>query len=81
MQRLHLTEAGYAFPLQFWVQAVHHGLRIREIPIRLIYNNPNRSFGAHLDDPPTRLRHYEDVFRRSLAEAGRTASHPSGIPL
>lgn len=65
--RLRLTEPGYAFPLQFWVQAVHHGLRITELPVRLIYNDPNRSFGGVLDDPEARLRHYLAVFDAEMA--------------
>jgi len=63
---LKLTESGYAFPMQFWVQAVAHGLSIREIPIRLIYNDPNRSFGGPLDNADHRRRHYLDVFEREL---------------
>ncbi len=52
---------GYAMPLQLWAQAVACGLRIREIPVRLIYNDPDRSFGNGLDDPDWRLQHYLSV--------------------
>src|SRR5574340_1104068 len=45
LRPLRLTVAGYAFPIQFWVQAVRAGLRIREIPIKLIYHDPTRRFG------------------------------------
>lgn len=62
LTRLSLSEDGYAFPMQFWVQAVANGLRIREIPVRLIYNDPSRTFGGPLDHAPTRLAHY----RRAL---------------
>ncbi len=67
IRKLSLNEAGYAFPLQFWVQAAAHDLRIREIPIRLIYNDPNRSFGGPLDNPTQRLAHYRRVFDCALA--------------
>ena len=50
MRNLELDERGYAFPLQLWPQCAAHGVRIKEIPVRLIYNDPNRSFGALLDD-------------------------------
>src|SRR3712207_7844544 len=50
MRQLRLDEPGYAFPLQLWPRAVQHGLRITEIPVRLIYNDPNRHFGGLLDD-------------------------------
>ncbi len=55
---LALDVDGYDFPMQFWVQAVARRLRIEEIPTRLIYNDPTRSFGGPLDDPTTRLEHY-----------------------
>ena len=66
--KLSLNEPGYAFPLQFWVQAAAQKLRITEIPVRLIYNDPNRSFGGPLDDAAHRLRHYRQVFERELAK-------------
>ena len=66
IRKLKLSETGYAFPLQFWVQAVANKLRITEIPIQLIYNDPNRSFGGPLNDAKIRLAHYLDVFEREL---------------
>jgi len=66
VRRLRLTEDGYAFPMQFWVQAVAHGLRIREVPVKLIYNDPNRSFGGPLDDPTIRMSHYRRVLHCEL---------------
>ena len=67
IQKLHLDEPGYAFPLQFWVQAAAHGLSTVEVPIKLIYNDPNRSFGGPLNDAKIRLAHYTQVFERELA--------------
>jgi dolichol-phosphate mannosyltransferase len=64
--RLQLDVDGYDFPLQFWVQAVANGLRVREIPVRRIYKDPNRSFGADLDDPQRRLGLYRDTMHREL---------------
>jgi glycosyltransferase involved in cell wall biosynthesis len=66
LRKLDLTVDGYAFPMQFWVQAVAEGLRIREIPIKLIYNDLKRSFGGPLDDPAVRLNHYRCVLQREL---------------
>ena len=70
IQKLKLTESGYAFPLQFWVQVARHKLRVREIPIRLIYNDPTRHFGDDLNNPETRRQHYQEVFHAALQEAG-----------
>ena len=66
IRRLKLTEKGYAFPLQFWVQAVAHHLQIDEIPVRLIYNDPNRTFGGPLDNADQRINHYLSVFEREI---------------
>lgn len=72
LRRLTLDVDGYAFPMQFWVQAVAAGLRIREIPVKLIYNDLKRSFGGPLDDPTVRLNHYRCVLHRELRRcAGR----------
>jgi dolichol-phosphate mannosyltransferase len=66
MRRLRLTESGYAFPMQFWVQCVAAGARIAEHPVRLIYNDPNRSFGGDLDDPAHRLMHYRKLLHAEI---------------
>jgi dolichol-phosphate mannosyltransferase len=66
MAKLKLTETGYAFPLQFWPQVYEAGLRVTEIPVRLIYNDPTRHFGGLLDDAAVRLQHYKDVLNAEL---------------
>lgn len=66
MQRLWLDEPGYAFPLQFWVEAVRAQLRIGEIPVRRIYRDRSREFGGTLDNPSARLQHYLEVFLDAL---------------
>jgi len=63
---LPLDVDGYDFPMQFWVQAFSQGLRVREIPVKLIYNDPNRSFGGPLDDPTRRLAAYRCTLHREL---------------
>jgi glycosyltransferase involved in cell wall biosynthesis len=65
-RRLSLDVDGYEFPMQFWVQAVARGLRIREIPVRLIYNDPTRSFGGPLDIATSRLEHYRETMHREI---------------
>lgn len=68
---LTLDEQGYAFPMQFWVQAVAAGLRIEEIPVKLIYNDLQRSFGGPLDDRDVRLAHYRRVLHCELKRCQR----------
>lgn len=72
LELLDLTESGYAFPMQLWVQLVACNARLREHPVRLIYNDPNRSFGGGLDDHDARLRHYREIMHREIcAHAAR----------
>jgi glycosyltransferase involved in cell wall biosynthesis len=70
LPRLTLRETGYAMPLELWVQAVAHGLRMVELPVPLVYLEEERSFGGMLDDADTRLRYYYEVLERSIREAG-----------
>ena len=74
---LPLDVDGYEFPMQFWVQAVARGLRIREIPVRLIYNDPSRSFGGPLDDPTSRLAHYREVLHAEMERVASPVADPA----
>ena len=67
LRGLHITVPGYAMPMQFWVQAARAGLRVRELLVRLIYNDPTRHFGGLLDDPAIRLQHYMEVLETELS--------------
>jgi glycosyltransferase involved in cell wall biosynthesis len=67
MVGLKLDEPGYAFPMQLWPRVAAAKLRLKEIPVRLIYKDPNRQFGGLLNDASARLAHYLDVFNRELA--------------
>jgi glycosyltransferase involved in cell wall biosynthesis len=66
LKKLDITELGYAMPLQLWVQAVRHELRIKEFPVPLVYLDASRSFGGALDDAEHRLAHYREVLRREM---------------
>lgn len=61
LKRLDLRESGYAMPLQFWIQAKAFGLRVTEMPVSRIYDDPNRTFGGDLDVPERRLAYYLDT--------------------
>jgi dolichol-phosphate mannosyltransferase len=77
---LRLTEPGYAFPMQLWPRVARAGLRVTEIPVRLIYNDPTRHFGGQLDDAEYRLKHYREVLQRELeAPLVRAESAAAGV--
>lgn len=70
LDKLQVNEAGYAMPLELWVQAAHARLRIRELPVPRIYTDEKRSFGGSLDDGWIRLEYYHLVLDRSFARIG-----------
>lgn len=67
LHNIRITVPGYAMPMQFWVQVARSALRVRELPVRLIYHDPTRHFGGILDDPDARLKHYLEVFEAESA--------------
>ena len=75
---LDLNVDGYAIPLQMWVQHAAAGHAVREVPIKLIYNDPNRSFGGPLDNPEVRIGHYREVFEAELARYPELAQRHAG---
>ncbi len=82
LRHFDITVPGYAMPMQFWVQAARASLRVMELPVRLIYNDPTRHFGGLLDDPAVRLNHYIEVFQAELAvvDDGCRPSRASCLP-
>ena len=74
LRRLDLNIPGYAMPLQLWVQAVRRGLRIRELPVRLIYIDAHRHFGGELDELSLRLRHYMTVLLEEMRREDERAN-------
>jgi hypothetical protein len=67
LERLHITEPGYAMPLEVWVQAARAGLKIVELAVPLIYLEEARSFGGSLDNANTRAQYYSQVLDRVIA--------------
>jgi len=69
LQRIRLTEPGYAMPLELWAQAWCAKLSVSELAVERIYCDRDRSFGAELDDPERRVAYYLEVWNRALEEA------------
>ncbi len=74
LAQFEITDFGYAMPLQVWVQAVEHGMKIVETPVPLIYLDESRAFGGALDDAEYRLKHYRQVFQDALKHSGLTVA-------
>ncbi len=67
LRRLQLTEPSYGMPLQVWVQAAYHRLRVIELAVARIYKNPHRRFWGGLDDVEARRAYYLTVLEAEVA--------------
>jgi dolichol-phosphate mannosyltransferase len=76
LAQLHITELGYAMPLEVWVQAARAGLTIVELGVPLIYLDESRSFGGSLDNAQTRLQYYYQVLDRLIGQPEIPPPHP-----
>ncbi|WP_339734698.1 glycosyltransferase family 2 protein [uncultured Gimesia sp.] len=70
LSKFNVTDLGYAMPLQLWVQAAAHGMKIVEFPVPLVYLEEERSFGGSLDDAIKRKVYYDEVLDREMQAAG-----------
>lgn len=70
LARLRLTEAGYAMPLELWIDAARAGLSVTELAVPRIYHDADRSFGLDLDSPERRLDYYRQVIDDAVKRAG-----------
>ncbi len=64
LSNLKLEESGYSMPLQFWIQSKAQALRVTELAVSRIYDDPNRKFGGDLDNPERRLAYYLETIKR-----------------
>jgi glycosyltransferase involved in cell wall biosynthesis len=75
LSHLHITETGYAMPLEVWAQAARASLTIVELPVPLIYLDEARSFGGSLDNSETRLQYYRKVLDQMIGQAQINPPH------
>src|SRR3954463_9943920 len=78
---LTITEPGYGMPIEVWVQAAYHRLKVVEVPVPLIYLEEERSFGGSLDDGGKRIAYYHRVLDQAIefAESQVRAGEAPGI--
>ncbi len=76
LTRLRITETGWGMPLQLWVQAAWHGLRIKEVAVPRVYLDPMRAFGGVLNDASQRLAYYRRVIDDAWAEVSACIRNP-----
>lgn len=68
LKKLKLTEAGYGFPMEFLLQAHKNKLKLKEIPISLIYINSRRDFTGKIKDSDYRLKYYMGIINRVIGD-------------
>ncbi len=66
LKKLNLTEPGYGMPIQLWIQAKINNLKIKEIPVDLIYLDCTRNFSNRFRSPAQRYRYYLKILYNEL---------------
>lgn len=81
LSKFTITEPGYGMPIEVWVQAAYHQMRIVEVPVPLIYLDEARSFGGSLDDGRKRMEYYHRVLDTAIdiTEARQKAGYLPGL--
>lgn len=64
LSKLRLTETGYGMPLQLWLQAAKHQLRIGEIPVKRIYLDRYKGVAEAHKNIFRRYRYYLEIIRK-----------------
>jgi glycosyltransferase involved in cell wall biosynthesis len=68
LKKLSLSEKGYAFPIQCWIQAYRNNLSIIELPVPNLYLDLTRTFNDVSNDPSERLAYYKSILEKNLEE-------------
>jgi glycosyltransferase involved in cell wall biosynthesis len=74
LSKLCISETGWGMPLQLWVQAARHGLRIKEVGVPRLYLDASRAFGGVLNDAEERLAYYRRIITAEAEEDSRSAT-------
>jgi dolichol-phosphate mannosyltransferase len=69
LAKMTITEPGYGMPIEVWVQAAYHHLKVVEVAVPLVYLDEVRSFGGSLDDGRKRLEYYHRVLDTAISVA------------
>ena len=68
LEKMKLAEPGYGFPLQLWIHANKSNLKIKEIPVKLIYLDYTRNFKNNFISIIRRYRYYLKIIEREVKE-------------
>lgn len=79
LRRAQLKEESYGLALETVMELIKQEVQFSEIPIEVIYVNPNRVFLDGLDDPRQRLLYYLEVISRKKKEIDRKVSYEKKI--
>ncbi|MBN1898019.1 MAG: glycosyltransferase family 2 protein [Spirochaetes bacterium] len=63
LKKLELTEPGYGMPIQLWLEAGKHNLKVREIPVDLIYLDYSRNFHNRFTHAKERYKYYLRILK------------------
>jgi glycosyltransferase involved in cell wall biosynthesis/phosphohistidine swiveling domain-containing protein len=72
LRKLRITETGYAWPFQLWIQAYEAGFRVKEIPIPLLYLDYKRGSHGEFGSMKEALAKAEKVMNEETKKSRRT---------
>ncbi len=67
LSKLDITEPSYGMPLQVWIQAAAQKLRVKEVPVGLVYVDRKRTFPGKLRERAQRFRYYLSIIEKETA--------------
>jgi glycosyltransferase involved in cell wall biosynthesis/phosphohistidine swiveling domain-containing protein len=70
LRKLRITEKGYAWPFQLWIQAHEAGFRVKEIPIPLVYLDYKRDSHGEFRSMSEAMAKAKDVMKKELDKNG-----------
>lgn len=77
-KKLNLTISGYGLPLQIWLQSAKAGLKVKELPVALIYHT-RAGFTGAIESPAVRLRYYNEIIKREMRVKGVRSSNATNM--
>jgi phosphohistidine swiveling domain-containing protein/glycosyltransferase involved in cell wall biosynthesis len=77
LRKLRITEKGYGWPFQLWIQAYKAGFRVKEVPIPLTYLDYSRGSHGEFSSVKEAIDKAKNIMDEELEGTGRRADKNS----
>jgi phosphohistidine swiveling domain-containing protein/glycosyltransferase involved in cell wall biosynthesis len=71
IRKLRVTEKGYTWPFQLWIQACKAGLKVKEVPIPLIYLDYERDSHGEFRSMKQAIERAKQIMEKEIKETRR----------